>query len=457
MLLLAGVGGAGYWWGGQRAQTGNDTIGDAGTVAAPAAGNERKVLYYRNPMGLPDISPVPKQDAMGMDYVPVYADEQATGDAIKISLDKLQKLGVRTETAQTRRMLHTVRVVGIIEANEQRVYTIAPKFEGWIETLHVNSTGAAVRNGQALLEAYSPELVSAQQEYVIAWEGTQSLRAGSSDAQAGMQQLAQSSLERLRNWGISEEQLQRLRADGQIRRQLTLRSPVNGIVLEKMAAQGMRFMPGEVLYRLADLSSLWLIAKVFEQDLVLIQPGLQARITVNAFPDREFTGTVAFVYPTLDTQTRTAQVRIELPNPGGVLKPAMYANVELIVPHAGGEVLAVPDSAILDSGTRQLALIERGAGLFQPRQVKPGMRADGYVEILDGLANGDKVVVSANFLIDAESNLKAALGGFGGATASGSRDAAAAHSGHDAPAAHDGHDTPATTGGQDVPAAHAGH
>ena len=426
-VLVAGALGAGYWWGQQgehpdnRADVTSPTMSAPGTEEKPGA---RTVLYYRNPMGLADTSPVPKKDPMGMDYAPVYAGEEPTGNVVKINVDKLQKLGVKTEAASLRALVHTVRAVGIMEADERRVYTVAPKFEGWIEKLYVNSTGAPVKQGQALMETYSPELVSAQQEYVIAWQGTRALREGSAEVQAGMRQLAQNSLERLRNWGISEEQLERLRNDGQARRELTLSSPVNGVVLEKMATQGMRFMPGEVLYKLADLSTLWVIAKVFEQELGMVRPGQTARLTVNAFPGPVFKGKVAFVSPTLDPQTRTAQVRIELSNPNGVLKPSMYANVEIVIPHSKATVLSVPDSAVLDSGTRQLVLVERGAGLYEPRQVKLGMRADGYVEILEGLAAGDQAVVSANFLIDAESNLKAALGSFGGDAKKG---ASAAH------------------------------
>lgn len=422
---------AGYWWGRGGGQvTSITSIEKGGQAAAPAGGTQpsaRKILYYRNPMGLADISPEPKKDSMGMDYIAVYEGEETEGNTVKITTDKLQKLGVKTEAVSLRELVHTVRAVGIMEADERRVYTIAPKFEGWIEKLHVNSTGAAVKRGQALMETYSPELVSAQQEYLIAWQGTRSLRSGTADVQSGMQQLAQNSLERLRNWGISEAQLERLRNDGQVRRELSLNSPVDGIVLEKPAVQGMRFMPGEVLYKLADLSSLWLIAKVFEQDLGMVRTGQTASITVNAFPGVEFEGKVAFIYPTLDPQTRTAQVRIELPNPKGALKPAMYANVILNIPHNTMAVLSVPDSAVIDTGTKQLVLIERGEGLYEPRLVKLGVRAGGYVEVLEGVSAGDKAVVSANFLIDAESNLKAALGGFG---LDAKPDAPAARAGH---------------------------
>lgn len=411
LLVIAITLGAGFWWGRSDQHTANTDAHEQPPTVSAEAPSTRKILYYRNPMGLPDTSPEPKKDSMGMDYIPVYEGEETTTKVVKLTLDKLQKLGVKTEVVTRRALMRTVRAVGTLEAAETQVITVAPKFEGWIEKLYVNATGATVKKGDELMDVYSPELVSAQQEYVIAFQGAQSLHAGSADVQAGMQRLAKNSLERLRNWGIPEAQIERLRSEGQVHRELTLRAPTDGVVLEKNATQGMRFMPGETLYKLADLSSLWLIAKVFEQDLGLVRPGQNVRITVNAYPAEVFKGKVAFIYPTLDAQTRTAPVRIELPNPGGVLKPAMYANVELMIPHAGDMVLSVPDSAVLDTGTRQLVLIERGEGLFEPREVKLGMRADGYVEVLDGVSDGDKAVVRANFLIDAESNLKAALGG----------------------------------------------
>jgi Cu(I)/Ag(I) efflux system membrane fusion protein len=218
-------------------------------------------------------------------------------------------------------------------------------------------------------------------------------------------------------------ELEQLKRDGEPKRMITLRSPVSGVVVEKPATRGMRFMPGEALYQISDLSALWLLADIFEQDLGLVRPGQAARITVNAFPGRTFDGRVAFLYPTVTAETRTGRVRIDLPNTGGLLKPSMYASVELSASGTSGKALAIPDSAVLDSGSSQAVLIRRGEGLFEPRRVKLGTRAEGYVELLDGVGEGEQVVVRANFLIDAESNLKAALGGF--ASPGGAPDAAA--------------------------------
>ncbi|MDP1735555.1 MAG: efflux RND transporter periplasmic adaptor subunit [Sulfuritalea sp.] len=412
--LLLAVGG-GYWAGKTKLGAG-DTATMAATPVAPeaAAKAPRKLLYYRNPMGLPDTSPTPKKDSMGMDYVAVYeGDDDVAGSAageVKISTEKVQKLGVRTEPAALRELARQVRAAGRVEIDERRLHNVAPKFEGWVERLHVNATGQPVAKGQPLFEVYSPELVSAQREYVVAAKGVAALKDASSEMQSGMRQLADASLARLRNWDISEEQIKALAAGGEAKRTLSFRSPVGGVVLEKKAVAGMRFMPGEMLYQIADLSAVWVLADVFERDIAQVKVGQKVRLAINAYPDRSFSGTVAYIYPTLKAETRTVPVRIELANPGGLLKPAMYASVELAV-GARDKVVTVPVSAVIDSGTRQIVLIEKGAGRFEPREVKLGARSDTYVEIMEGVKDGEPVVVAANFLIDAESNLKAALGG----------------------------------------------
>jgi Cu(I)/Ag(I) efflux system membrane fusion protein len=424
-LLVAASLGGGYWWGSKRpaaeiprtaeskAAAVAGTVDTTASAAAPAAAKP-KILFYRNPMGLPDTSPVPKKDQMGMDYVPVYEGEEPQGPEIKISLDKVQKLGVKTEAAAYRSLARGVRALGTVQVDERSQRTVSPRFEGWIQKLLVNTTGESVRRGQPLMEVYSPDLVAAQQEYVIAWKGAQSLKDASLEIQASMRTLVDSSLQRLRNWDIAEEELQQLQHEGKVRNSLTLRSPAGGVVLEKPSVQGMRFMPGEVLYRIADLSSLWLVAEVFEQDLSLVRLGQSAKIHVNAYPERVFEGKVSFIYPAVTAETRTARVRIQLSNPGQMLKPAMYAEVELAVPQSAAKRLSVPDSAVLDSGNRQVVLVRRDEGRFEPRAVKVGARGDGYVEVLEGIREGDSVVVAANFLIDSESNLRSALNAFGG-------------------------------------------
>lgn len=419
VLVVALLAAGGGYWLGHRSVA--DTHGAAPVGASDAAPTgakkERKLLYYRNPMGLPDTSPVPKKDPMGMSYIPVYegeADaEPADANQIRISTEKIQKLGVKTEAASLTKLDKVVRAAGRIEPDERRVYSISPKFEGYIERLHVSATGQSVGKGQALFEVYSPELVSAQREYAIAAQGVESLKAAGPDAQAGMKQLADSSLLRLKNWDISDEQVKALAKAGDVKRTLTFRSPVGGIVTEKKALQGMRFMPGETLYQITDLASVWVLADVFEQDIGLVRSGAKAKVTISAYPGKAFDGNITYVYPTLASETRTIPVRIELPNPGQLLKPGMFAQVELAVP-GKSNVVTVPLSAIIDSGTRSIVLVQAKEGRYEPREVKIGARSDRYVEVLEGIKDGEQVVIAANFLIDAESNLKAAIGGFSG-------------------------------------------
>lgn len=406
---------AGFWMGKQG--TDHRGANSAPTSAASEAKKERKILYYRNPMGLPDTSPAPRKDPMGMDYVPVYEDEQEAqgqelSSQVRISTEKVQKLGVRLEAVKRQTLDKVVRASGRIEPDERQTFTITPKFEGYVERLHVNVTGQFVTKGQPLFEAYSPELLSAQREYAIARQGVDSLKSASDEAQRGMRELAESSLIRLRNWDISEEQLTTLSQSGAARRTLTFRSPVSGIVTEKKAVQGMRFMPGEMLYQVTNLTSIWVIADVFEQDVGLVKQGAKANVKVDAYPDKTFPGVITYVYPTLKTETRTIPVRVELTNPAGQLKPGMYTQVELSSSFRT-PVLTVPLSAVIDSGTRQIVLVQKSEGRFEPREIKVGGRSDDRIEVVQGVQDGEMVVVAANFLIDAESNLKAAVGGLG--------------------------------------------
>jgi Cu(I)/Ag(I) efflux system membrane fusion protein len=415
LVVVVLAAGGGYWFG----QRGHEAakVGDGSTASAGPA--ERKILYYRNPMGQPDTSPVPKKDSMGMDYIPVYAgEESAAADeagTVNISPAKVQKLGVRTERVERRALAQTLRAVGRIEVDERRLVNIAPRFEGWIERLHVNTTGQPVSKGQPLFEVYSPDLISAQREYQIATQGLAKLKDAPAEAREGMRQLAEASLSRLKNWELSKEQLSQLSADSvsNARRTVSYLSPANGVVLEKKAVQGMRFMPGEMLYQIADTSQVWVVADVFERDVAALKRGQPVSVQVNSLPGRSFAGKLDYIYPTLNAQTRTVPVRVELANADGALRPAMYVSVEIhssagSMKSPGWEMaLVVPVSAVLDGGTHQSVLIAKGEGKFAPRKVKLGQRSDDYVEVLDGVAEGDMVVVAANFLIDSESQLKA--------------------------------------------------
>jgi membrane fusion protein, copper/silver efflux system len=410
VVALLGVGVAGYWLGSQKPQNIAQVV-----QHEPA----KKLLYYRNPMGLPGTSPVPKKDSMGMDYIPVFTgDEEAgNGKQVVLGIEKVQKLGVKSEPASLRTLAKTIRAAGRIEVDEKRTYTIAPKFEGWVERLEVNTSWQAVSKGQPLFAVYSPELISALREYALAAQGEVSLKDAGNAAKNSMQQLAAASLARLKNWGITEAQINEYLnapiASDRDKRTLTFYAPISGIVLEKKAVQGMRFMPGEVLYQIADLSSVWAVADVAERDIAAVRVGSTVQVSVDAYPDKDFLGRIAFVYPTLNNATRTVQVRVELVNPNGLLKPAMFASVQIAVGKAN-KVLTVPTSAVIDSGTRQIVLVQLAEGRFEPRIVKLGSRSEDHVEVLEGIAEGEQVVTSANFLIDAESNLKAALSGMSG-------------------------------------------
>jgi Cu(I)/Ag(I) efflux system membrane fusion protein len=380
----------------------------AGLAPPPAAEGDHRLLYYRNPMGLADTSPKPKKDSMGMDYLPVYADDGAQGDppgTVRISPGRLQTLGVRTAAAAMRpASARTISATGTLQFDERHLATVTTKVSGWIEHLAVAATGDPVRQGQVLAEIYSPELVASEEEYLVA------ARMGGAMSAAAVQ--------RLHALDIPDDEIERLRRTGRSARRIAVMAPADGVVVDKPIQQGMRVEAGEALYKTADLSSVWLIAQVQERDLGAIATGAWATASFVAFPGRSFRGTVDFIYPSLSPETRTARVRIVMPNPDGALLAAMYANVQIGTSAGTEPILSVPDSAVMDSGSRQVVLLARDAGRFEPRPVRLGIRGDDWVQVVDGLKPGDQVVVGANFLIDAESNLRAALQGFAdGATA----------------------------------------
>lgn len=408
-ILFVGVAGGAFWLG-QHWPVEGETPSAVSVTAPESASGERKILYYRNPMGQPDTSPVPKKDPMGMDYIPVYAGEepQAEGE-LKFSLAKLQKLGVTTALAEMRRLSTPVRAVGSVAVSERGLHTVTARFSGWVEKLPVNTTGERVTKGTPLLSVYSPELVSTQQELKLALEGEKSLARADPETRQRAHALVEATRQRLALWAISEEQQKQAEA-GVFIQALWLHAPVSGVVLEKPVLPGKRFAAGEPLMQIADLSMLWLLAEVFEQDLGRVRVGQAVQLSVDAFPGEVFTGRVDFVYPTLNAQTRTAPVRIELNNAHGRLRPAMFGQVEIQTGAAEAQ-LAIPDSALIDSGLQQTVLVDLGEGRFAPRQVKTGPRTNGWVAIHSGLKVGERVVTGANFLIDSESNLKAALAG----------------------------------------------
>ena len=362
---------------------------------APTGPCGGKVKYYRNPMGAPDTSPVPKKDSMQMDYIPVCEEEDSSEDSniVKVSLDRVQRLGVRSEAVEEQTLARVVRAFATVQYDERRQTVIAPRFGGWIEKLYVSATGDAVTPGQKLFEVYSPELNVLQQEFVLS-RGTQ----GSAD-------------NRLRNLDYPESDLEKLRRGERPPRTIAVPAPTAGTVIEKMAVEGMRYQPGDTLFRIVDTSVMWVLAEVYEQDLAFVKVGDMAMVTVNAWPNRPFAGRVTFIYPGVGKDSRTARLRIEVANSDGLLRADMAATAEIEAPIPGRWV-AVPESAMIDSGKRQIVLVERGEGRYEPRSVKFGARVPGYVQVLGGLEPGERVVTSATFLIDAESRLRAALAAF---------------------------------------------
>lgn len=330
-----------------------------------------------------------------------------------ISPERLQSIGVRFDLAAQRPLERLIRTVGRVEVDETQLAHVNIKIEGWIDELFVNYTGERVKKNQLLFTVYSPELVATQQEYLLALKSRRTLGASEfQEVAAGAQALLEAARQRLRLWDIPAHQIEDLERTGTVLKSLHIHSPISGTVINKMALIGLHVNPGDELYTIADLSHIWIIADIYEYELPLIKVGQPATVTLSYDPGTVLQGKVSFIYPTLDAQTRTAKVRFELDNPEEQLKPGMYANVELKIPL--GTRLVIPKEAVLESGERQVIFIHHGGGTLEWRTAKLGVRAGDWIEVLDGLKEGDHVITSANFLIDSESRLKAAVGGMQG-------------------------------------------
>ena len=451
MALAVGVALGGGWWLGRASAP--ETGGARATGAAPT---EREVLYYRNPMGLADTSPVPKQDSMGMDYLPVYAGDEPESEpgTVVLSPEKVQLLGVRTEFAVREVLSGAIRASASVRIDETREFAVAPRFEGWIETLYANQTGMTVRRGEPLMAIYSPELVAAQGEYEVADAAANRMAESDPASAAIMRQLRDAARTRLRNWEVSGASVARKGREAR----LVISSPANAVVIEKPVVQGDRFEPGQTVLRLADLSTVWVVAEVPTSASANLALGGKASFETPSLPGQRFEGEVSFIQPLVNMASRTVGVRIALPNPDGVIRPGLFGDAELA--GGGGErTVVIPRSAVIDSGTRQRVFVQTAPGRFAPREVELGARSGDRVAVLSGVAAGESVVVSANFLIDAESNLRAALESMApadpleGTDGSGRESSAPIedHSGHLPAPAPEAPDEPAT----DDP--HAGH
>ena len=396
----------------------------AGQVSDPSRPPERKILYWTDPMVPGYKSDKPgKSPFMDMDLVPVYDDSaaSATGEAqnvkgyttIHLGPERQQLIGVQIGKAEKRKLSKTIRAVGRIAADETALHHIHAKFEGYVEQLFVDYTGKPVRKGQPLASIYSPDLLATQQEYLLAYRAwRQFSQSGNPDLARNGKELYDSARQRLLLWDISIADIERLEKTGLATKALTLYSPIDGTVMAKNAVQGNRVMPGDSLFEIAGLDHVWALADVYEYEIPLVHIGQTAAVTLSYLPGRQWQGRITFISPVVDEKTRTVKVRVELDNRDMTLKPDMFTDVQ--IEQAGGDVVAVPIDAVLSTGSRAIVFVPREGGRFEPREVKLGGRVDGYYPILSGLAEGDSVVTQANFLIDSESRLKAALSDMAG-------------------------------------------
>jgi membrane fusion protein, copper/silver efflux system len=384
------------------------------TSAKPAAPAARSVLFYRNPMNPSLISPVPMKDEMGMDYVPVYADE-AKGAAggidglapVNAGQEGLRLAGVQTAVAERQELTRTTRAPGIVTPDESRVRHVHTKVAGFIEKLYVNYTGQQVRAGQPLLSIYSPELLATQEELLRARE-TAARFASSSlpEVRRGGEELLAAARRRLELLDVPPSFISRLERTGQVQRTVTLTAPASGFVTGKEIFEGQEVQPGMDLLMLTDLSRVWIEADFYEYEARSLRLGQKVVVMLPYDPGVRFTGRVNYIYPILDPQSRTLKVRLEFPNPGLALKPGMYVDVTPELETREG--IVIPDSAVIDTGVRQVVFVE-DHGAFVPREVRVGSRSEGKALVLSGIEAGERVAVRANFLLDSESRLRAAI------------------------------------------------
>jgi len=361
---------------------------------------ERKILYYRNPMGLPDISETPKKDSMGMDYIPVYEDEVGgPAGTVRISLEKVQRAGVRTVAVKRQALSRDVRGAGMVMADEARLAMVTAKFSGFVQKLDVRTSGETVEKGQKLLTAWVENGDLIKQIVDLA-------------AFADDPRMVEQAKDNLRLFDVPERDIAAIAQGRASKRTITFEAPLSGTVLDKPAVDGMRFQAGDMLYRIADLSEVWVIVQIPEQDLAVVREGQSAALTLPSMPGEMTTGTVDFIYPELDMDTRSGRVRLRVPNPDGRLKLGLFAHAIISAPLDEEPVLAVPASAVIHDGVRARVFVARGEGLFEPREIETGAQTGEYILVKDGISEGEDVVANGTFLIDAESNLQAALQAF---------------------------------------------
>ncbi|MGD0309085.1 MAG: efflux RND transporter periplasmic adaptor subunit [Acidobacteriota bacterium] len=386
-------------------------------IAANAATQKRTILYYTDAMNPGSRYDKPGKAPDGMDLEPVYAEEKPgeTGSTVRgyapvrIAADRLQLMGVTLSKAKVMDLEESIHTVGMVTADETRTHHIHTKFEGYIENLYVNYIGEHVDEHQPLFSIYSPELEATQREYLMALKARDQLGVSGMQAQLPGIDLVGAARRRLALWDISADQLALIEKTREPIRALTMYSPVSGNISAKSAVQGNRVTPADTLYDIVDLSTVWIMADLYEANLPFVKVGDVANITLSYHPGSVWQGRISNINPALDEKSRTVKARIALENPSGYLKPDMY--VEAVLHGRLGRGVVVPDSAVMATGEREIVFVAKGDGLFEPREVKTGIKVRGFYEIKSGIADGESVVTGANFLLDSESKLKAAISG----------------------------------------------
>ncbi len=385
-------------------------------TGAPAEGapkRERKILFYRNPMNAEITSPVPAKDEMGMDYLPVYADDGNSngGEGAVVSVDPAiaQNMNVVIAPVERRDLVRQIRTVGYLDYDQEKMVSVTTKYNGYIEKAFVNYLGQPVRKGQALFEIYSPELVQTEQELLSALQYVKRMDKASAEARARAQGLVEAARTRLGYWDITKQQVARLEETGGAYRTLSLVSPASGIVMKRMEGlEGMAVRPGMELLHIANLSTLWLKAEVYEDQLPWLNVGSQASIALTYFPGETFRGRVRYIEPQVSEKTRTLGLTLEVPNPDERLRAGMYATVEFS-PIVAKDALTLPSQAVIRTGERDVVVVALGEGRFEARDVQLGAHGEDLAQVMSGLKEGDRVVTSAQFFFDSESNLQAAI------------------------------------------------
>jgi RND family efflux transporter MFP subunit len=451
VLILLIVEAVGFIWWINRKYSHTDAL-----VSTAQQKESRKILYWKDPMDPTYISGKPGKSPMGMDLVPVYEDEVNAGvlgkgdeisksegeyytcpmhpeviskepgdcpicgmtlvkkeikkgNVVKISPSVIQKMGVRTADVQRRQLTRSIRTVGLIDYDETKVFNVNTKVEGWVEKLYVDYTGKFVEKEEPLIDIYSPELVNTQEEYLLALQSRENLKSSKfPEVIKGIEDLLSSTRKRLKLWDITDEQILDLEKAKEVKKTMTIYSPVKGIVLEKNIFKGGYIVPQTPIYKIADISDVWVYADIYEYELQWIKVGQTANMTLSYYPGKVFTGIITFMSPYLEKNTRTIKVRLEFENPSLLLKPDMYADMEIKSDIVKGGI-AIPTEAVIHSGERNIVIVDIGEGMFEPRNIELGAEADGYYQVLNGLKEGEKVVTSSQFLIDSESRIKEAI------------------------------------------------